>query len=447
MKLAWLSPFSTNSAIGRFSLAVTNELSKHVEVDLWVSSREDLLPTSLNICEYNPELPLDQWWPRDAYDFAICNFGDHLEFHRRIFEFSRKVPGVAILHDYVMHHFFTGYYHLVLQNFDAHLRRIEALYGSRGRQANELALSGKAGWIWDTDQVVEFPMFEDCISGSLAVVTHSRFLREKVEKIFPGPVQDIALAYPVDRSLPVVPRNELPIPPGKLLLLTVGNLNRNKRVDEVIECLAANRELAKKVYYVACGSVDRDTAIRLRDLISRSGLDDVVRLNGHTAEAELNSYFAAADVCINLRNPAMEGGSASLAELMLHGKAGIVSDTGVYAEIPDECVLKVRPEHEREDLARVLASVVADRTLRERLGACALRYAEENFTAEVYCRRLLRFLEEAGAWKPVLEPLHRAARTLSDLKIPPDMEIVRTIARVSAEMFCGSADEAPWNRK
>ena len=213
MKLAWLSPFSTKSAIGRFSQTVTNELSKHVEVDLWLSSSEDLLPTSLNICEYNPELPLDQWWPRDVYDFAICNFGDHLEFHRRIFEFSRKVPGVAILHDYVMHHFFTGYYHLVLQNFDAHLRRIEALYGSRGRQANELALSGKAGWIWDTDQVVEFPMFEDCISGSLAVVTHSRFLREKVENVFPGPVQDIPLAYPVDRGLPVLPRNELPSRP------------------------------------------------------------------------------------------------------------------------------------------------------------------------------------------------------------------------------------------
>ena len=143
----------------------------------------------------------------------------------------------------------------------------------------------------------------------------------------------------------------------------------------------------------------------------------------------------------------MEGGSASLAELMLYGKAGIVSNTGVYAEIPDDCVLKVRPEHEREDLARVLARVVADAHSRERLGARALRYAEENFTAQVYCRRLLGFLEEAGAWKPVLEPLHRAARTLSDMKVPPDLDIVRTIARISAEMFCGSADAAPWNRK
>jgi glycosyltransferase involved in cell wall biosynthesis len=446
MRLAWLSPFTADSAIARFSQAVTDELSKYAEVDIWVYSRDNLLPTSLRVVDYNPDLPVDQWWPRGVYAFAVCNLGDHLGFHQRIFEFSRRVPSVVILHDYVMHHFFAGYYQLVLKNLDAHLSRIEALYGSRAKAANDVALAGKGNWIWETDQVVDFPLYEDCVSGALGVVTHSVFFAEKVRQVFPGPAENIPLAYPVDTTLPVISRSLMAVPQDRVLLLTVGNVNRNKRVDEVIECLGAHRELAARVFYIVCGHASTETIDRLNTLISRFGLKDSVRLNGRTSDAELRSYLSAADVCINLRSPAMEGGSASLAELMLYGKAGIVSNTGVYAELPDECIVKVRPEHERADLTRALVNLVADPNLRQRLGGCALDYAQKNFVPSVYAQRLVQFLEHASVLKPVLEPLYRAAGTLSDLGIRPDMDIGKTVAQFAAEMFCGPADEAPWNR-
>jgi glycosyltransferase involved in cell wall biosynthesis len=445
VRIAWVTPFAAESAIGRFSQAVTTELAKHADIDLWVSSRDNLLPTSLPIIDYNPDLPLDQWWPHGRYDFSVCNLGDHLGFHQRIFELSLKVPSILILHDFVMHHFFAGYYQVVLGNLDAHLLRVNARYGTRSKNLNELARAGKGPWIWETDEVVDFPMFEDCLPGALGVITHSRFFADRVRQVFPGPAQNIPLAYPVDRNSSLSPRDRLSLPEDRVVLLTVGNVNRNKRVDEVIECLAADRELAAKVFYVVCGHATPETTDRLNALLARSELQECVRLNGLTPVDELRSYFRAADICINLRNPAMEGGSASLVEMMLHGKAGIVSDTGVYAEMPDSCVKKIRPEHEKADLTRALNVLVVDANLREQLGASALAYAQQNFMPKAYAERLLQFLDEVSAVKPVLEPVYRAARILSEIGVDQNMDVSRTLAQTAADLFCGSAEEAPWN--
>jgi glycosyltransferase involved in cell wall biosynthesis len=245
----------------------------------------------------------------------------------------------------------------------------------------------------------------------------------------------------------VVQLGQFSLPPGKLLLLTVGNLNRNKRVDEVIAYLAADRDLAARVYYLVCGDVELSARERLERLIRSTGLADTVRLTGRVGAAELHSLMKAADICINLRNPAMEGGSASLVELMLYGKAGVVSDTGVYADMPDDCILKVRPEREAEDLADALSRLVSDAALRKRLGLRAREYAESNFTPSAYAGRLLAFLDDVGSLKPVFLPAYRASRILSDMNIRPDMPIVRTVAEMCAEMFCRPADSAPFNRK
>jgi glycosyltransferase involved in cell wall biosynthesis len=289
-------------------------------------------------------------------------------------------------------------------------------------------------------------MFEECVPGALGVITHSRFFSDRVHDVFPGPVQHIPLAYPVDCSAAPLSRSDLRMPADRIVLLTVGNVNRNKRVDEVIECLGANRELASKVFYLVCGYADTDTMDRLAGLIARQGLADSVRLTGHVSDEELRSYLHAAGICVNLRNPAMEGGSASLVEMMLHGKAVIVSDTGVYAEVPDSCVIKARTAHESEDLARALTALVDDAGLRKQLGERARVYAEANFTPHMYTEKLLQFLDLVSTLKPVLEPTYRAARTLFEIGIRPDSHVARNLAAVVADVFCGPADAAPWNR-
>jgi len=76
------------------------------------------------------------------YDVVVYNFGNHLPFHREIFLLSRRHPGICVLHDFVMHHFFAEYYFNELHDPAAYALLIERVYGDAGRAAVEESLSG-----------------------------------------------------------------------------------------------------------------------------------------------------------------------------------------------------------------------------------------------------------------------------------------------------------------
>ena len=197
-------------------------------------------------------------------------------------------------------------------------------------------------------------------------MVHSDYLRKKVAAVFPGPLKKIHLAYEPHTELPIVSKADLKLPEDRLLALTIGHVNTNKRVKSVIQCLADHPDLARRIYYRICGQIEPSYRGELDALIRRLGLSGTVHLSGHASDIDVRSCFHWADLCVNLRFPAMEGASASLAEMMLYGKAGIVTDTGVYSEIPEDCVLKVNPGNEAEDLARALRQLVDSADLRRK---------------------------------------------------------------------------------
>jgi hypothetical protein len=45
-----------------------------------------------------------------TYDVIVYNMGNNAEFHAGIYEVMQRYPGIIILHDYVLHHFFAGYW-------------------------------------------------------------------------------------------------------------------------------------------------------------------------------------------------------------------------------------------------------------------------------------------------------------------------------------------------
>src|SRR5687768_15686834 len=114
MKLAWFTPFSRSSEIGRFSQALADELSKHVSIDLWIDSSDDLLPTNLRVFNYESEAMLEELWPRETYDFAIRNCEGRPALHRIDFDFSGKTMSFAVSYGFLMNRFLAGYYQLAL---------------------------------------------------------------------------------------------------------------------------------------------------------------------------------------------------------------------------------------------------------------------------------------------------------------------------------------------
>jgi len=436
MKIAWFTPFSMQSAIGRASAAIVGELSKHATVDVWHCETSGVRKTPVRTIPFSKALAVDLT-DLASYDLVIYNLGNHLPFHREIFHLSRRFPGVCILHDFVMHHFFAAYYLEDLKSPKAYIEAMAKLYGEDGRAVAADALAGKRDRVWETDEVVRYPFFEDAIRGAYGVVAHSHFLAERVAKSYCGPVAYIPLAYDVVKPARPLTRAQLDVPEDGVLIVTVGHVNRNKRTHAVIEALGRIAGAGDRVTYAVVGPCDPAYRTELLELARSRGLERSVRLMGYTPDETLQAYLTHADFCVNLRFPAIEGGSASLIEEMLYGKAVLVTNTGIYRELPDDCVIKISPENEREGLPPALTILIEDADHRQRLGNRAREFAEGEFHPANYAKHLLKFIWEARSAKPLLQLADRLGAQMTELGVQAGMEIVDTVSSEASKMFGG----------
>jgi len=433
VKIAWFTPFSGKSAIGRASAGVVEELAKLAEVHLCHFETGDVRETRVPVKRFASAAGVDDR-TLESYDLAVYNFGNHLPFHREIFLLSRRWPGICILHDIVMHHFFAAYYLEDLRSPAAYTLLMERLYGEEGGAAARRSLTGKP--VWESDAVGQFPLFEEVTQGALGVVAHSEFFRQSLAKNFTGPTKRIPLTYDVDTRTPVAPRSHLNVEDGQLLMVTVGHVNPNKRIEAVIEALGRLGSASRGILYAVLGPCSHEYKRILHRSVQRHHLEETVRFLGQVPDEVLRAYLWHADLCINLRYPATEGASASLIEEMLFGKPVVVTDTGCYSELPDDCVVKIDPRQE-ESLAAVLAELIQDPHRRAGLGATAQRFAESEFRASRYAKEIMDFAWEVRTAQPLLSLADRVAKECYRMGVSADMKIVGTVAREMGAIFGG----------
>jgi glycosyltransferase involved in cell wall biosynthesis len=450
VRLAWFTPLSVASAIGAISRRIAEELAKLARIDLWVADEGPLQPTFVPVVRYRASAAFENLLC--AYDFVVYNFGDSYPFHRDIYLMSRRVPGIAILHDFVMHHFFASHYLDWMRDPEAYLRAMAALYGPEARADAERSFSrGPNGWklregarLWETDRVVEYPFFEEALRGSMAAVVHSEFFRERVARVYARPLEriDLPSAQTIAQAAPR--REDLGLPEGRALLLTVGHVNPNKRVHAVVEALGRNPSLASRVVYAVIGELPAgDYRRSLEAAIARYRVRDAVRLLGRASDEDLQRWLANADICINLRHPVMEGGSASLADQLNFGKAVVVSNAGVYAEIPDDCVRKIAPEREAAELPAALQDLLDNPQRRVEMARRGQAYARERFCAGTYAREFLAFARGLEGVAPMVRYADHVAAVLAEMGVRPGMAVIETVARESALLF-GDPVTSPW---
>jgi len=431
MKIAWFTPLSKKSAIGRASVAILSELHKLGEVHLLHFESGEVRDSPVPVRRFASASAVDDR-TLDSYDLAIYNFGNYLPFHRDIFLLSRRHPGICILHDVVMHHFFAAYYLEDLRSPAAYSLLMERLYGDEGSAAAARSLAGEP--VWETDDIGRFPLFEEVVQGALGVVAHSEFFRQRVADHFTGPTRRIPLAYDAERSATVVGRTGLAVGDDQLLIVTVGHVNPNKRIDAVINALVQLGPAAQRIVYAIVGPCSPAYKKILDAAIARYHLQDTVRFMGQVPDEALNAYLTHADICINLRFPVTEGASASVIEEMLFGKPVIVTDVGFYHELPDDTVIKIDPMRE-QDLTPALSNLVNDPELRTRLGTAARAFAETEFAPARYAKEIMDFAWEVRSARPLLTVADRVAKECYRMGIAADMKIVGTIANEMGVIF------------
>ena len=395
MNIAWFSPLPPeHSEIANFSHRLVGDLEQRFQPRFFTETpggfREPATGTS-----YPSALggvPSDLLPPLNQLDLPIYHLGNNPVFFSHTWFLSQRKPGLVVLHDLKLHHFFEGIYRERLGDQAAYLRLMRRFYGHRGYEA------GLAYWRQEVsiDFMAEhYPMTEWAVGGALGIVVHTAHALATIRQVTDTP----AILAPLPHHPRAAPRPERTDPPPfssahRAKLLIFGYLNVNRRVVEFLTALAAMPERASFEVNIL-GTLQHRT--ELESAIRALNLDAQVALHGHVAEEALVAALQAADLAVNLRYPTMGEASASQLRLWDHALPSFVTQTEGYADLPADAVFFVRPDHEAADIQTHLRHLLARPQIFRAAGQRGRQTLLEQHTPAAYVAHLADFCAEADA--------------------------------------------------
>ena len=395
MKIAWFTPFSQKSAIGRYSVSATDVLAEMYDICICIAKEEtdeELHETMLPKMFYSIE---DDEKIRNQFDLCVYNMGNNYSYHKYVYEMSKRIPGIVIVHDVSVRDFVYGYCMDKPGGWNVFHHMLVAKYLDK---AGMIMDASKDTEDWNALPADDYNMSEEVLKYGITVIVHSQYHRSIVKKNYKGSISVLPLLYGEDSDMGDRSRTDS----DKIMLLTIGGVVPNKRYMDTLKAISDIK--AREIEYHIIGSLkNADYVGRMKDYIKENGLSDVVTLHGYLADDEIKEYLAKADIVVNLRYPAFEGGSGSLQEAMFAGKAIIVTNTGVYGEIDDTAVMKCRHDHMSEDIVAHLTNIINDRELIHRYASAARRYAKEHFSKERYADGFAKVVKKTMERKPVYD--------------------------------------------
>jgi len=345
----WVSPLRPDTTdIAEYTVRVEKALSGHFALNLVANENAGDLA---------------------AYQFdagPFYNIGNDVRFHGGILSACQKTSGIVIAHDFRIQNLLIA--QLKAQHDDwesAYQGLMERHYGREGEAAARDFIAGKTSLA----QVSEtFPGIEVAAANALCVITHNSSLVEELANRTGLYCFALPLPFPVCKDLPE--HQEAGEGPD---LLIFGYLGENRGLDVVCELL---RERPHIRLHIA-GQIGTP---RLRDMVeAMKAAGHSIVDHGFVTESELDRLVRESDLVVNLRNPSMGEVSGSQLRIFAQGGLSVVCATGWYAGLPDEAVLKVRPERMKQELGEIL-----ERLRQDRRTFATMRQAGRRFVATTH---------------------------------------------------------------
>lgn len=373
-RIAYLSPLPPEaSGIADYSAELLAGLRRRFEIELF-SAAPGRLPPALAGPPARSYSRFPEEHRRRPYEAVVYQLGNNAQFHTEIYRHLLQIPGIVVLHEYMLHHLLRG-----MSSPSEYIEAMRYSYGPAG--------VGVARRLVEADHPLEswsYPLFEPAVDASLGVIVHNEASRRRVLRSRPGArVAVVPLHLSLD-DLPGVSeesrralRRELGISDGTLIVASFGHVAPAKRVDVALRAFARFRRKYPDSAYVLAGELSRAYS-RITDLLA-SELGAGVIVTGRLSLARLLEVMELADVTINLRYP--DGGetSATCVRLLGLGKPVIVSTDGWFSDIPDDCCARVEPgRFEEEELVALLDAMAANPGLRRDMGLAAARWARRQ---------------------------------------------------------------------
>ena len=289
--------------------------------------------------------------------------------HAYILARAEREPGILVLHDVVLQHLHAWRAtHGDAGAAAGYRAEMARRYGATGVAAAAALLHNRLPAV-PYDQI---PLSEGVVGRSLATIVHSRYARNAVLRRTPDAAvtvvpHGVPLLPPTDRA---AARAALGLPQGALIVAALGNLIPEKRLEIALAAFARALYGVDAALFVVAGAGSQH--YDPRTFAHWQGLEPVTRWLGRVDAPTFEGVMAAADLCVNLRWPTGGETSGSLLRMLAAGRATLVSDSGAFAETPDDACVKI-PLGADEEAAIVAAIVRARRDpgWADRIGARA----------------------------------------------------------------------------
>jgi len=315
-RVRWFSPMPpAKSGIAHYSSMLVPALRQHVDVDIDVilsAAKEPPIGRSFAVSA-----------AQDDAGPAIYHLGNN-PFHEEIYRAAMREPGIAVLHDVVLHHLIVEMT-LARGDVEGYVAALRASHGDAG----EAWARGRAAGMHAEIGNFLLPASIELAQRSRAVIVHNKWAAERLP------------SFGVETPVFVVPhpfvheeaRKKIDRPAGRVIGF-FGFLTAAKRADVVIEAFRRARTRNESLTLLVVGEPAPNI-----DIEKMRG--DGIVFTGYVADEDFASYYSAADRFVNLRYPSAGETSGTLIRALDAGKPVAVSDYAQFSEFPDDCVTKI----------------------------------------------------------------------------------------------------------
>jgi glycosyltransferase involved in cell wall biosynthesis len=329
-------------------------------------------------------------------------------FHEPMYRAAMQTPGIVVLHDLVLHHLIVE---MTLARGDVE-GYVSSLRASHGEEGAAWAI-GRAHGLHSEMGNFLLPASVEVAQRSRAVIVHNRYAADRLRSFgVTTPIHVVPHPYvPETRTFD---RDGLRARYGftreHRVIGFFGFLTSAKRAGVVLEAfrIARSRDPRLALLVVGEPSPNIDVAALQRDGVT---------MTGYVADEDFAAYYAVADRFVNLRYPSAGETSGTLIRALDAGKPVAVSDYAQFAELPDDCVVKIPIGTDEVDrLADFFTRDLPDPSRAQRA------WLEENATLEKTVAGYLRALQDLPRENPKPRP--------ATIPLFPRLEVVSADASV-----------------
>jgi len=381
MKINWFSPLlPAMSGVAQYTRDLVEILSKTAEVTVWTEQTEwDLEIERFATVRY---FQSEEWYALNKADINIYNIGNNLTYHAWIWDICRQQPGIIILHDPHLHHFFCEYYLGMMNDTAAYQNALTKYHGEYAKNVIKYLLEGH---ISHDELNANYPLTMHALENSLGVLVHTQEAFDYIKKYKIIPVLHQNLPYAK------LPPNKLKMKPERpYKIIIFGYLGQNRGLESCLQALGEfpDKQAFKLDIY---GKIwNREIIL---ELIIKLDLEDLVILHDYVENDKLETALSEADLAVNLRFPSVGEVSHSQLQIWKHQIPSIVTSVGWYATLPPNTVYFVRPGKEVEDLQKHFADFLLNPEVFQTTGINGKQYLIKYFSPHDYCNGLIKFSE------------------------------------------------------